>query len=419
MLEKRELGERARPAVKGPEIRPPEVNDVQLGVQWSLRRESDNNEARDRLFERVLDIGQRLGYDNQPYRSRALLDEAAEALSEGRVNEARVRVEQARRLSPDLPAVDFMHAALILKANTWNVPELVSSVGRAYVQMWRFLPARMVGVTNGLLAVWVSLVIFGLSLVIVTSGRHLVLLADDLRAMLPEGVARVQVLLFLLLAVLTPALLTGSLMVSAVVLTVMVAVYMSWTERFAVSAVLAMLALAPQTMALGAAGLSFPGTEINDLAQWSATGCTQKCLDGLDAYEASDKDAEPKIKHTRELLRIDAALRRGPASGWPRLRKRLEALSADPTVPLVMSAAVFDRLGVVQALTEDLDEAEKTFSRAARQRPEDYRPLLNLFRVLELKKQDEAAGEMMKRAIGLGGAAAASRSQNNDRVVSL
>lgn len=419
MLEKRELGERARPVVDGPEVRPPEVNDVQLDVQWSLRRESDNDEARERLFERVLDIGQRLGYSNQPYRARALLDEAAALLSSGRVNEARSRIEQARRLAPDLPAVDFTHAALVLQTNAWNVPALVSSVGRAYVQMWRFLPARMVGVTNGLLALWVSLVIFGLSLVVITSGRHLGLLADDLRAMLPEGVARGQVLLFLFLAILMPALLTGSLMVSAVVLTVMVGVYMSWTERLAVSVVLAMLALAPQTMAFGAAGLSFPGTEINDLARWSVTGCHQECLDGIDAYESRDKRVEPKIQHTREVLRIDAALRRGPAKEWSKLRKRLEALNSDSTLPLVMSAAVLDRLGVAQALTGDLDEAEKTFSRTARQRPKDYRPLLNLFRVLELKEQDEAAAQVMTKAIKLGGAAAADRSQINERVVSL
>ncbi len=420
MIEKRQFEEKTKEqeAEENLKVKPPEEDPIQIDVQWNLRRGADNAEAKDRYTDSVFVLGEKLGIPNHPYKARVLLEEASEMATKGKYSRANTLIAQARRLAPALPVVEFSQVALTLETQPWNIVRLVGQLMVAYGKSWSFLPARFVWMTNGLVAVWLALMLLGAALVVISS-RHMGLLAMEIKHFLPDGVTRVQVMLLLLLLILAPALLTRSLMVSAVVLVVLLGVYMTLAERIMVTVVLGLMALMPQIMNFGAAGLQYPGTELSKVATWTTTGCLSDCRQAIKEFKSKEgAKADPRLKHTMELLELGARLRRGPHQEWPDVLKGLEKLAAEPTLPIDHKMATSNYLGIAQALTGKFKEADLSFSRAARSDAGNFGFYHNLFRVMELSGDGTKAERALKKAIELGSDEAARRSQSPDRVVS-
>ncbi len=402
-----------------PEVRPPDESLVQLGVQWSQRREADNDEARDRLFEDYVQIAARLGLPSRPYEARVLIEESAAALEKGDEATARKRLEQARRLAPQMPMVEFAQLSLVLKTTPQDVFALGRHLSDGYAKSWSFLPSRFGWAVKLVSVLWVSLCLFGLALALALVVRHVGLLADDLKRVLPEGVARLQVLLLLALLLGAPLLLTGSLLVSAVAAAALLGVYMSWPERAAVAATLGALALLPQAFALSGAGMSFPGSEASELAAWGSLGCEGECVEALESRIKEGGDVDPRIAHARQFLRVSEALRRGPASGHAGARATLKAMMDDKTLPREMRPAVLNNLGVSEALTGDLVASRESFEVVAQMNPEDWRSWINLARVAEMSGDNARVEALVQQAIKLGQDEAAQRATVEDRTIGV
>ena len=121
----------------------------------------------------------------------------------------------------------------------------------------------------------------------------------------------------------------------------------------------------------------------------------------------------------RSFLLATAAIRRGNRAAWPGAKERLLALSQDPTVDRELHAPILNNLGIAQVLVGEDDAAHKTFQTSSRLQPGAYDPHLNIARVLELKGDASGAVKAREDAIRIGSDAAAERSTESRRIVSL
>jgi len=398
-------------------VGPAEEDELQLGVKWELRRVADNEEARDRIYAEYINSMQRLGLPSRPLTVRALLDEAAQAYSSGDTALAHKRVDQAHGLGPMLPMVEFVRTELKLRTTPFDVVGISTHFVSGLEKGWRDVPTRLRWMVRGAGALWLLVSLLGLLMCLV-SMRHARLVEADLRRHLPEGVTSVQMLVLLGMVVVTPALLTGSVLPSVIAILLLTAAYMSWPERLVVAALLGSLALMPTSFGLAGSGMNFPSTEVSQLVRWGAEGCQEGCRKTLSRWEERQGE-DPTLVHARRFLLVTSALRRGPAKDHSELLAQLEEMSADATLPAAMKLAVTNNIGVLMALTGDLEGAAESFERVVAGQPGDWRHRHNLFRALDQKGDDDAAKLVLKKSIELGGAEAAARSSDDSLAIPL
>lgn len=391
---------------------PPEIDEVRLGVQWGIYRGA-TGEAKDRLLDKELDMARILGIDNQPERAVSLLLAAQTAAASGDGAQATLLVDQADLLAPDLPAVEFARARL---GGIFALGSLI----RAWSEAWGFLPSRVTMMNSGIVTLALLLGLLAVFLAVVVLVRYLRLLSGDLSRLLPRGISPTQVGIFVLLLIVGAGLLSQSPLVSVVLSVVLMAAYMNWSERAAAVLVLAGLALLPDAASLANAGLQFSGSKAQTYASYARFGCLSACGAELATQTAAaTPDEDPRFVHSRKFLLATAAVRRGARSEWPGAKDILFALSKDPTVDPAMHAPILNNLGIAQVLVGDDDAALATFQTSARLQPGAYDPHLNIARVLEIKGDTAGAEKARQEAIRIGSDAAAERSTESRRVVSL
>jgi tetratricopeptide (TPR) repeat protein len=398
------------------ELRSPEVSLTQLEVQWGLRRGADNAEAAERLFGQYQEAALRLGVPNHPLRASALLSEAEELWLQGRVEEARQRLAQARQVAPSLPSVAFARAGLLWEESPLSALQVAGQVWEGYRLSWGFLPSRAQWMAQAPVVLAVALSIFGVALALLALGRHLGLLLADLERALPGGVTRAQLAVGAVFAIIAPGILLGSVLISALVALALMGAYMSWSERLGGLLLCGALAALPLAAQLGGAGVNYPGSEVSRLAAWGVEGCLDDCQRAL--ASPAPEGADPRLVQARQLLDAEWRLRRGDRAQWAEAGARYEALLKDPTLPEPFRVAALNNYGVAQATLGDLTKARESFEAVIARAPARWGYRLNRARALELG--DDAAGsqQALQEAIALGGEDAAAASQRADRVVS-
>jgi len=398
------------------EIQAPGIGIGELDLQWRLRRGVTQEEALDEKLLRYRVAMRHLSLSNAPKEATVLLSEAGEALKAGDVPKAQKRVAQAREVAPALPAVEFAQADLTFQTEPLALFRGLGQLAAGYGKAWAFLPSRFAWLTNDLVALLVALSAFVGLFAGLVSVRHLSKLAADLARLLPKGVTQTQLVLGACVLIAAPGVLTGSPLVSALVAVVLVAAYLSWSERAAALVVLASVAVLPQLAQLGSAGVQFAGTEVGRLASWGSFGCLQDCEEHVKAATEEKAAGDKRVVWARGFLDASRRLTRGKREEYAQVQKDFEALALVEVGPHGQGAALNNQ-GVAQAMQGDLDGAYKTFQRSAQVFPRSYGPLLNMSRVLELRGDRAGAEKLVQEAIKVGGEAAAQRSQFADRVL--
>jgi tetratricopeptide (TPR) repeat protein len=391
-------------------LRPPETTPPQLDVQWGLRRGADNEEALARLVDQFVTSARQLGLPNRPEEASVLLLEAHELERRGQGAAAQARIDQARRVAPDMPAVDFAQADLLWRQSPQAVVDIGASLVEGYRRSWGFLPARAQVLTQVMVALLVGLLLFGLALVSVVTLRHLRLVASDLERLLPIGVTRGQLIIVGLFVIAAPGILSGSPLVSALVALVLVGAYLSWSERLGALLLCGVVALLPSLAQLGSAGVNYTGSQAAQLADWGARGCLEECQEAL--AQPVPEGTDPHFVHARSFLDATWRLRRGARPQWTEAGQSYQALLQQPGLSAPMRQATLNNLGVSLAAQDQHEPSIKHLREAARLAPGDWRVQLNLSRALDLSGDEAGGRAALQRAIALGGDAAAERSES-------
>ncbi len=403
-------------------VTPPEATPVQLDVQWGIRRSADNEEALSGILETELKLARELGLVNQPHAALGLLNEGARAMKKGKHQIGAQRIQQARRLAPDLPAVEFAEVSYLLRRKPFAVFRIYDSLAQGYLKSWNFLPGRFGLIADGLIAALVALTIFGSVVFLVVILRHITLLGADLQRLLPQGVSRGQMVLLAMLVIVVPGVAMSSVLVSILVGLVLVGAYMSWSERIAAILLLSCLMFLPDAFAIGEAGTGFSHSPAARLASWGGFGCLDECrtqMEKMRVRKTKGEKLDPRYLQAMDFLEATARMRRGPEKDYSKIRTLYESLRNEPSLGPEMKFSVLNNLGVLLALMGNYPQAQTTLEQASRLDPTSFGPVINQSRLRELQGDWEGGRTFMQRAVQIGGNEAVPYSSASERVVSL
>lgn len=396
-------------------VGPSQYDPVQLEVTWSTRRTSKLPLERRRLLDRYLQQSLSRGVPNQPTRSMALVQEASVAAAASDFDGAKASLEVARKLSPDLPAVEFAAADLARSQSSLSVPRILGKVTDGYLKTWHFLPNRFALITTLIQVLLLSAMLFGAAFMVIVLARHLRPLAADVLRVLPRGATTGQVMLAVLLLVVAPGALLGSLVASFLVTVVVVAAHMSWFERVAALALLGLLAVLPQLAPWSDSGYLFTQSPSNDLWTAAFMECDDGCQQALkDDVRARHDDG---LSDIRQAILSTLALRQD--SSYAETAAAFHKLEGEARSEEVR-AAILNNEAVALAMVGKSEESLKLLDEASALSPDDYRPLVNTFRVQDgILKDAVAADATLQRAIAVGGTEAAEEVQRDDKSINL
>ncbi|MEL6179575.1 MAG: hypothetical protein AAFS10_11515, partial [Myxococcota bacterium] len=270
----------ATPKEKTP-ITAPASKRLEVSVQWGLRQSATDPEAQDRSFVSFADHVEELGDPNRPLEASILLNEATAHARSSRTAQAQQRIEQARRIAPDMPEVAFAQAALHAQERPGSIFVWGRALNQAWEMAWEQPHTRASTQLDMLAAGGVSLAIIALLMVLLTLLRHLPLMASDMQRFVPRGVHHVQTGLAVVLVFLVPMLLLGSPLATLLVILVAGLAYMSWSERLVMVLVWCGLMGLPWAAHHTEVALQWPQSEAYNVHRAAFGPCDAQCRTAL------------------------------------------------------------------------------------------------------------------------------------------
>ncbi|MBH23044.1 MAG: hypothetical protein CMH57_01025 [Myxococcales bacterium] len=394
-------------------ITAPSTERLQLSVQWGLRRAATEPEAQDRGFDAFYALVRDLGEPNRPLEATILLHEATAYREQGLAQVAQERIDQARRVAPDMPQVEFAQAELRFRESPASLFAWGSDLMRGWTLTWNQPGSRAAAQVN-LLAVACAIgCVALLAMLLLILIRSLPLMASDLQRFVPRGVHRAQTGAALVLIFLIPLALFGSPLATLALILMWGMAYMSWSERLVALLLWVGLGALPLAAHHVDVGLQWAESDARAAYQTAFVACDADCREAVDAELRGDGEAAPdpaKLKlldALRLLARDTAQLREDPMADTAALAERFQALSARGDLPPTLRVVALNNLGVTQAVLGEYDAALKAFAQGQKLEPQDFRSYVNTSRVYDLNKQQDAGAKALQRAVELGGQEAA------------
>ena len=223
-----------------------EARETQIAARWrQFRLSVPGSDGEDEAFEQLVAATLTAGVTNVPAYSTVLLRDAYVEHQNGRFDRARALFEWALVLSPESAQPQFLRAQMEFDESPLGFGRYIGPIRAGYRQLQTEVDGRIaVALHWRTLLLW-FLGLLGALFLLAMVIRHSGLLAHDLRLVsggelsLPQARGLVAVLIA------APAIVFWSPIVLVVTIIIVVASYLSWSERVLALGVLASLAATP------------------------------------------------------------------------------------------------------------------------------------------------------------------------------
>lgn len=360
------------------------LSPTQLRERWQARRQAlldGNREAAMQILDEIVRRKEDSGWPNAISLAFAVVSEALEALANNQGHQAVDLAVYARRLAPDEPRTHLCEARA-----RWSETEIVGSVNalfRAARASWRNpweLRMRLANLWVGLaLSALVAAVLFALASVY----RHFRSVRFGVKKLLPQGATRAQAAILVLALLLAPILLGVGLLWITLVWSVASAVFYRVRERVAAGMVVVFLGVLPFILPWAFAPLSYTDSRAHDAFR-AATDIGAEAAAARLAGLSKPQPSEQFVLGLRALWSGDIDL----AAQWLYRAAETDTLTSE----------LYVSLGNIEYARGRLADATRVYEFAIEQDPSNVMALFNLARLKFSQTEQQAAGELHRRA---------------------